>query len=447
MKIARSFLVVLVLAVLVLSACSKLGTDISMKKKGAAKMPDASGDGDVLTFGVMMPLTGGGAEYGIPLQQAIELAVEEINAEGGISGKQIELITEDSKCDPKEGATVAEKLVNVDGVKVIFGGACSGETLGAAPITEEGQVILISPSATSPKVTDAGDYVFRLAPSDLGAGETAAKFAYNARKYKKIAVISETTDYAQGLREVFTKKFTELGGEIVADETFATDASDFRTIALKVQPKQPDALYIVPQTPDKGILLLKQLRQAGVIKPILTAEVLIGRSIVKANPDLTEGMVGFEQVFNDKVGKSMMFVNAFWTAYKEEISFPFQAGAYDSVYLIKEAIEANDGELDTDFIKEYLYSVKGWDGAVGKLTLDSNGDAILSYSIKKVENGQVVDAGTIRSTSEPAPVVQAIVTKPAATVEMNETVSMNQTSETNMTLVNETSEEEANATS
>lgn len=402
MKIAKSILVVMVLSLFLLAACSKISSITGLTTKENSKssnVKEAVKSSDVFQFGVMLPLTGEAAAYGIPLQNAIELAVAEINANGGISGKPVELVTEDSKCDPREGATAAEKLVNVDEVRVIFGGACSGETLGAAPITEAGQVILISPSATSPKVTAAGDYVFRLAPSDAGAGEIAAKYAYTTMHYGKIAVISETTDYAQGLREVFTRKYAELGGEIVSDQTFASDASDFRTIALKAQVTSPDAVVLYPQTPDKGILLLKNLRQAGVNKPILTAEVLIGRSVAKEHPYETDGIVGFEQAFNEKRGKSKEFSDSYYAMYREELAFPgFQAGAYDSVYLMKEAIELNNGVVDTDVIRDYLYNVNSLDGAVGKLTMDSNGDPILSYGVKRVENGKVLDAGTIKGT-------------------------------------------------
>jgi len=441
MKIARSILVVLVLSVLLLAACSRISSITGAASK--AKMPnvkEAMESKDVFQFGVMLPLTGDAAAYGIPLQNAIELAVTEINSNGGISGKPVKLVTEDSKCDPKEGATAAEKLVNVDGVKVIFGGACSGETLGAAPITEAGQVILISPSATSPKVTTAGDYVFRLAPSDAGAGEVAAKFAFNTMQYGKIAIISETTDYAQGLRDVFTKKYTELGGEIVSDQTFASDASDFRTVALKAQVSSPDAIVLYPQTPDKGILLLKELKQAGFNKPILTAEVLIGRSVAKEHPYETDGIVGFEQAFNDRRGKSKEFMDSYYATYSEDLAFPgFQAGAYDSVYLMKEAIELNNGVADTDVIRDYLYNLNGWDGAVGKLTMDGNGDPILSYSVKRVDLGKVSDAGVIRGTV-PAVTTEAMtVSQPA----MNESTNSTMESETEMNSTSDVLENES----
>src|SRR3989344_5132019 len=147
-----------------------------------------------LKLGVLMPMSGDASVYGMPISKAYQMAVDEVNAAGGIAGMQVKLIIEDGKCNPDGGATGTQKLVNVDGVKIVLGGACSGETLAAAPITEAAKVILLSPSATSPKVTTAGDFVFRTSPSDANAGRIAAEKAYGAG-YKSAALITETTDY------------------------------------------------------------------------------------------------------------------------------------------------------------------------------------------------------------------------------------------------------------
>ena len=162
-------------------------------------------------IGVMLPLTGDAAAVGLPEQRGVKIAIDEMNAKGGINGRKLEAIYEDSKCNPKDGNAAAQKLVNIDKVKVIIGGTCSGETLGASPITEANKVILISPSATSPDITKSGDFVFRLAPSDAYAGVVASDYAFKELNAKKAAVVSESTDYAQGLRRVFKENFAKLG--------------------------------------------------------------------------------------------------------------------------------------------------------------------------------------------------------------------------------------------
>ena len=250
-------------------------------------------------IGVMLPLTGDGAAYGLPEQKGVKIAIEEINAKGGINGRKLEAIYEDSKCNPKDGNAAAQKLVNIDRVKVIVGGACSGETLGASPITEANKVILISPSATNPDVTKAGDFVFRVAPSDAYAGVVASNYAFDELKAKKAALISESTDYAQGLRKVFRENFAKSGGEIAADETYNPEDTDFRTQVTKVKSADPDVIYLVPQAPQKGLLLVKQIKEAGLKQQqLLTAEVIIGqRDMIKENAADFEGLIGVEQKF------------------------------------------------------------------------------------------------------------------------------------------------------
>ena len=346
-------------------------------------------DTSPIKIGVMYPLTGDAGAYGLPIQKATQIALEEVNAKGGVNGRKLEFIYEDSKCNPKDGNSAAQKLVNIDKVKVIIGGVCSGETLGAAPITEANKVILISPSATSPDVTTAGDYVFRVAPSDAYAGVVASDYSFKDLKARKAAIISESADYPQGLRKVFKENFAKLGGTIVADETYNPEDTDFRTQVTKVKAANPDIIYVVPQTPPKGILLIKQIKEAGIKTQLLTAEVLIGRNVVKENAVNFEGMIGIEQKYDDKAPKSAALLAKYKQDMGEEAPFPtFMSGAYDIVYLLADAIAKNG--YDSDKIKVYLYGVKNYEGSVGKLTIDENGDTIMDYSIKQAKGGELV---------------------------------------------------------
>lgn len=340
-------------------------------------------------IGGMYPLSGDGAAYGIPIQRATKIALDEINAKGGINGKKFEIIYEDSKCNPKDGNAAAQKLVNIDKVKVIIGGVCSGETIAAAKITEPNKVILISPSATSPDITQAGDFVFRVAPSDAYAGIVSSEYAFNVLKSKKASVISETTDYAQGLRKVFKENFVGLGGKIVSDETYNPEDTDFRTQVTKVKSANPDVIFVVPQAPAKGILLVKQIKEAGLKQQLLTAEVLTGRNVVKDNADNLEGLIGVEQKLDENAPKTSALLAKYNQQTGEGAPFPaYMAGAYDVVYLLAEAIEKNG--YDSEKIRDFLYNVKDYDGAVGKLTIDKNGEPILEFSVKQVKNGELV---------------------------------------------------------
>ncbi|MBI3035581.1 ABC transporter substrate-binding protein [Candidatus Woesearchaeota archaeon] len=375
----KTILTILTLLLLILSACAVQQEPAEGKKElvGSYKI------------GVMLPLTGDAAAYGLSEQRGIKIALDEINSKGGVNGKKLEAIYEDSKCNPKDGNAAAQKLVNVDKVKVIVGGACSGETLGAAPITEANKVILISPTASSPDVTNAGDFVFRTYPTDAYAGIIAANYAYIELKARKAALVTESTDYAQGLRKVFKENFAKLGGEVVADETYNPDDTDFRTQVTKVKSTDADLIYIVPQTPVKGLLLLKQIKELGLTQPLLTAEVLIGKKIVIDNPTELEGLYGVEFKFDEKTPKAAALLLEYKRISGEEPEFPsFIATAYDAVQLIADAIGQQG--YDSEKIRDYLYAVKDYNGAAGKITMDENGDPIMEYSVKKIKNGELI---------------------------------------------------------
>lgn len=340
-----------------------------------------------IKIGFIGPLTGDAASYGESELKAVQIAVEEINNAGGIGGEMVELVVEDGKCDPQQGGTAAQKLVNIDKVKVIIGGACSGETLAAAAITEPAKIILISPSASSPKVSTAGDFVFRTYPSDALAGKVAATYAYQKLNARKAAVISELTDYAQGLREVYKKTFADLGGQVVSDETYTTGETDFRTQIAKIKAAKPDAIYVVPQSPTPGIAIFRQLRENKVAGHYTTAEVLLDRQILKDNAQVLEGLIGVES--SPDYEKNVK-AKAFRDSHKAKFGADpgaFAVNAYDATYLVAQAIRASG--LDTVKIQAYLAAVKDYDGAAGKITMDANGDPILGENVVRYEKGEI----------------------------------------------------------
>ncbi|MEM3154052.1 MAG: penicillin-binding protein activator [Candidatus Woesearchaeota archaeon] len=340
-----------------------------------------------IKLGAILPLTGDAAEYGLPEKAGIEIAVEEINSAGGVNGKLLEVIFEDSKCDSKAATTATQKLVDVDGVKVIIGGACSSETIAAAAITEPKQVVLLSPSASNPSITTIGDFVFRTYPSDAFSASVAAEHAFK-QGWKKSAIISEQKDYAQGLRNTFKETYNRLGGSVVADETFGPDDTDFKTQILKIVRAKPDVIAVYPQTAAKGILIIKQLRELGAKQQLIGAEILITPAAAKENADLLEGFIGLEPAFDDKNAKAASLFGKYKARKNEDPPQPFfMASAYDDVYLVAEAVRANNGVVDTVQIRDFLYAVKDWDGAVGKLTIDQNGDPIMTFAIKQISNG------------------------------------------------------------
>ncbi|MBI4592209.1 ABC transporter substrate-binding protein [Candidatus Uhrbacteria bacterium] len=343
------------------------------------------GSTNTLKIGVLTPLTGDAASYGAAIQKSNDLAVAEINASGGVNGKQIELVYEDSKCDGATATTATQKLVGVDGVKFILGGTCSGETLAAAPITQEARVLLLSPTASSPDVTNAGDLVFRTYPSDDFEAKMVAAYA-KENGLGRAAIISENTDFAQGVRGAFKASYE---GELVFDEAYNTGETDFRTLITKMRAANPQMVYVSAQTNVSGELILKQLEESGMNVAIFAVNSMLDRNAIAANANLYEEVV-MAEVLLPSEGKAVAMLAAFETMYGSASEFPaFTASAYDSVYLLAEAIGAV-GE-DPEAVAGYFsYQVVDWPGAIGTFNFDENGDAEVELTLVQVIGGELV---------------------------------------------------------
>jgi len=392
-------IIVIGLGYLVFNQPNKQGTTSPqpVANEPAAPAPAPVADNTIM-IGWMGPLTGDAASIGVPIQKASQLAVDEINAAGGIGGKQIKLVSEDSKCDGKEGSTAGQKLVSVNHAKFVVGGVCSGETLGAAPIFNENKVIDISPSASSPDIsTKGGAYVFRTYPSDAMAGAVAAGYAMQSLKAKTAAIISENTDYAQGLHKVFKANFEAAGGKILVDEVYDTGTTNFRTQALKFKNAKVDVIYIVPQSPPPGVAIVKSLKDQKIASKIISSEVLMSDDIGKQNASTVEGITGTIAYMDDKDPVATKFMSAYKAKYHEELAWPiFQAGAYTDVYLIKDMIEKNG--MDTEKIQAALTNLTGWSGgAMNNVNLDENGDIKWSdFSVKQFKAGKLESIGVFK---------------------------------------------------
>lgn len=326
---------------------------------------------ETIELGFIGPLTGDVASYGMTERHATELAIEEINARGGIRGKHVRVIYEDGACSGKEAAIAAEKLLNVDRVNIILGGGCSGETLGAAQVTEKHNAILFSAFSSSPDITTAGDYVFRNAPSDAQGGEDLARLIIDDG-HMHVAILSEQTDFAHALRAVFRQHFERLGGEIVADETYGTDVKDYRTHLLKIREVAPDALILNPQSGISGGLAARQARELGIGVP-LYGNMGFGSADAKATGG--SALTGLKYIdapgLSDANPQAQAFIGKFRELYGEPANEYEAAARYDSVHILADALEACGEE--TSCIRDYLYSLQ-YNGTIGMYSFDRNGD-------------------------------------------------------------------------
>lgn len=340
-------------------------------------------------IGVVLPLTGDAAVYGEPGRNILQMAADEINAKGGINGNKMQLIVEDGKCDGKDAANAASKLINVDHVKVIMGGFCSSESLAIEPIAAQNKVAELSFGSSSPKLTGISPYFARNYPSDAKQGTVLADIAYKDKSWKNVAFIQEQTDYALGVYSAFDEQFKTDGGK-TTDEQFPTETTDFRSIVSKVQGENPDAVFLSTQTPATAARILTQMSQLGWQPKLMVADTVPGDpDTVAAQKTMLEGALTAEFGVDPNNARFKAMVDNYQKKYGKVP--PYQGYAqteYDAPYLIHDAIAAVG--LDGQKVANWLHNdVKNWQGATGLVTIQSNGDPAAGHRAEVITAGKV----------------------------------------------------------
>jgi branched-chain amino acid transport system substrate-binding protein len=352
-------------------------------------------DSDTIKIGVNLELSGAVASYGTSEAAGIDLAVEEINAAGGIEGKQIEIVKIDNKSDNAEATSAAIRLAEQDKVVAIIGAATSGATVAQAQIANDKQVPLISPSGTSPSVTvreDGGvnEYVFRTSFIDPFQGTVAANFAANELKVKNVAIYSDNaSDYSKGLAASFKKDFEAAGGKIVANESYVAKDPDFRSTLTRIKSADPEFIFIPGYYEEVG-LIVKQAREMGIDVPLMGADgwdspILLDLAGAEAlNNTFTTNHYSSE----DPDGKIQEFSKKFEGKYGKAPD-AFNALGYDTVYLLADAIKRAGG-ADSVKIKDALAETKDLELITGLYSVDENHHPIKSATILEYQDGETV---------------------------------------------------------
>jgi branched-chain amino acid transport system substrate-binding protein len=309
------------------------------------------GESNTIKIGTIQSISGPVSTYGIQTRDAIKMAVDEINAQGGVLGKQVELIVEDDEASPDKTTNAFKKLVAKDKVVAVIGALISKCTLAITQEAQAKKVILLTPTSTNDTVTDAGDYVFMSCYNDSFQGQVAAQFAGETMKAKNAAILYDiTNDYSKGLTENFIAKFEALGGKVVASESYSAGEKDFNAQLTKIKAAKPDILFI-PDYYNTVSLIAKQVRSQGINITMLGAdgwdeitnnagdEVLGSFYCNHYSPESDDPDV---QTFVQKyTGKFKMTPNA------------LAALGYDATYILLNAIE-RAGSTDPEMIKAAL---------------------------------------------------------------------------------------------
>ncbi len=343
---------------------------------------------ETLKIGGITPLTGDAASYGKLAQNVIDLSVEEINANGGINGRPLEILWEDGKCNPGDASRAAQKLTKVDKVSIITGFSCSGEVLGVAPITEKEKVIVMGALSSSPEITHAGDFVFRTFPSDSSQGKMVAEEA--KKRFKNIGMLVEQSDYALGVANVFTDNFT--GG--IQKEEFISSESDFKTRITKLKNENIDAIFLIAQTPSKMDIILKQLSELGWTLPIW------GNEVMANDPEVVARHTSLFQKVKSVVSATFMppnnekfrsFVERYKQKYGENPKFMDYVGpSADSINVIAHVLKKVKDPTDTEVIRDALYNLDDFEGMHGPVKFDKNGDVGLTHTLIQFDGEKFV---------------------------------------------------------
>ena len=360
---------------------------------------------DSIKWGVNYEKTGAAATYGTSHVEGIELAVKEINAAGGVdvkgTKKQIKLDVLDNKSSETDLPTVYNQLVQ-DGNVVILGPAITGLTKQSFQLAAENKIPTLTASATGDDVTYTSDgkvqpYGFKICYSDSFQGKALAKAATD-KGFKSILVYSDnSTEYAKGLTEVFTKEFTALGGEITGSESYQQGDQDFTSVLTKIKNGNYDAI-LVPGYYEEASAIIKQAREMGITKPILGPDGF-------DSPKLKE-VVGADNLSNvfftthfSKIEKNEKVEN-FLKAYKDEYGKEpdtFAALGYDLAYFVKDAIEAA-GDDSSEAITKAIAEYKDFTGVTGTFSMDTDHTPIKSIKFVELQKGEQVSATDVEVT-------------------------------------------------
>ncbi|MEK6847254.1 MAG: penicillin-binding protein activator [Nanoarchaeota archaeon] len=375
-NLARSWIWIIILGVVILGVAFFLSRSEFSSING-----NVISEGSPLKVGVMVPLSGDAASYGLSVQKGIEIAKQEL-------GMNVELIYEDSKCEGRDAVTAVNKLISVDKVHAIIGELCSGATLAAAPIAEEAGVVMVSPASTSPEITNAGDYIFRTVPSDALQGAFGAQLVFD-KGYEKLAILYSNEDYGLGFSQVLEDSFE---GEIIANEAFERGATDLRAQLTKIKNANSDAIYIISNSPDSAVAALKQIKQLGIKAQIFGSEGLKSQDIADGAGDAANGMI-----LTSVSSGSTPFFKTHRRIYDRESPGPFAPQGYDALQAIVLAVER--GAKKREEIKDKLYEME-FDGISGKIDFDLKGDVSGNYEVYEVRANTFVPVVEYGATPE-----------------------------------------------
>jgi branched-chain amino acid transport system substrate-binding protein len=377
------------------------GMEGSSKRYAAKERKEAPAPAqDKIVVGVYADLTGDNSTFGEETRNGVQLAVEEVNKTGGVMGKQVKVIMEDTRTDPTQARNVVTKLIQKDAVLAVIGEVASSMSLAGGPICDEYGVPMISPSSTNPQVTEIGEYIFRVCFIDPFQGEVMAKFARENLKVSKVAVLYDnTSDYSVGLADYFKQNFKKMGGTITGELTYKPADTDFRSQLTTIKGQSPEAIFIPGYYKSAG-LIARQARELGITVHLLGGDGWSSPNLVSGAGGPGKALEGcyFSDHYSqeDPAPEIQEFVSKYKAKYGK-VPGGLGALAYDAARLLFDAVE-RAGKLDRAAIQKMIAETKDFKGVTGNITIDKNGDATKAAAVLQIKG----DKFTFAARVEPA---------------------------------------------
>ena len=345
----------------------------------AAKQP--------IRVGHYASLTGDTATFGQSADRGIRMAVEEVNAAGGVLGRPIEVITEDDRSVTEEARTAAQKLIQRDEVVALLGEVASSRSLAAGPEAQRAGIPMISPASTNPKVTEVGDHVFRTCFIDPFQGAVMARFAFDDLHARRIAVLFDfKQDYSVGLAEFFRKTFQQLGGEIVADERYTSGDIEFRAQLTTIRGAAPDAIFVPGYYTEVG-LIAKQARELGLAVPLLGGDGWDSEKTLEIGGPAVEGDYFSTHYAADSDDPRVRDFVQRYQAKNGGVPDAMAALGYDAARILADAL-TRAGKTDGAALRDAIASTKDFPGVTGRITIDPQRNAVKDAVVLKIDGGR-----------------------------------------------------------
>jgi branched-chain amino acid transport system substrate-binding protein len=347
----------------------------------------AADDASVFRIGEYASLTGETASFGQSSHQGTRMAVDEINAAGGVLGRQLKLITEDDRSTAGEPANVVRKLISRDKVVAVLGEVASSRSLEAAPICQQARIPMISPASTNPKVTETGDFIFRICFIDPFQGAVMSKFALGTLQATKAAVLTDVkNDYSVGLSRFFKEHFTANGGTIVSEQSCSAGDTDFKAQLTAIKATAPDVLF-VPVYYNECALIALQARDLGITAPLLGGDGWDSPKLLEIGGKAVEGgYFSNHYSVEDQSPAVQEFIRKYKDRHGGEQPDAMAALGYDSARILADALQRAGG-ADPDKLRDAIAATRDFPGVTGRITLDANRNASKPAVVLQVRDG------------------------------------------------------------